>query len=82
MMQSLRRSGGSLVMTIPKAFIEQNSLHDGSTVELKLSGSQLTIEANARPKYKLADLMAEMPDEIPMVQGWDDMPLVGMEKLV
>ena len=24
MMQSLRRSGGSLVMTIPKAFIEQN----------------------------------------------------------
>lgn len=80
MMQSLRRSGGSLVMTIPKAFIEQNRLHDGSAVELKLSGNQLTIEANTRPKYKLADLMAEMPDEIPMVKGWDDMPLVGMEK--
>lgn len=71
MVQSLRRSGGSLVMTIPKAFIEQNNLHAGSTVELKLSGNKLTIEANTRPKYKLADLMAEMPNEMPMLQGWD-----------
>jgi antitoxin ChpS len=80
MMQSLRRAGGSLVMTIPKPFIEQNRLKDGSSVELKLSGSKLLIEVNSKPKYKLADLMSEMPDEIPMVQGWDDMPLFGLEK--
>ncbi len=80
MMQSLRRSGGSLVMTIPKLFIEQNGLHDGSTVELKLAGSKLMIEADTKPKYKLADLMAEMPEDIPMVLGWDDMPSLGMEK--
>lgn len=26
MLQTLRRAGGSLVMTVPKAFIEQNQL--------------------------------------------------------
>lgn len=79
MMQSLRRSGGSLVMTIPKAFIEQNHLNDGSSVELVLSGNRLTIEAKQKPKYNLADLMAEMPNDIPMVEGWDASQSIGLE---
>lgn len=79
MMQSLRRSGGSLVMTIPKAFIEQNHLNDGSSVELVLSGNRLTIEAKQKPKYQLADLMAEMPSDLPMVEGWDNSQAIGLE---
>ena len=80
MLQTLRRAGGSLVMTIPKAFVEQNGLSEGSSVELHLTGKTLTVEAPSRPRYKLADLMAEMPDELPMVEGWDDLPHVGLEK--
>lgn len=80
MMQSLRRSGGSLVMTIPKAFIEQNHLNDGSSVELVLSGNKLTIEAKQKPKYQLADLMAEMPSDLPMVEGWDNSQAIGLER--
>ena len=33
-----------------------------------------------RPKYQLNDLLAEMPEALPMVEGWDDMPSVGLEK--
>lgn len=80
MMQSLRRSGGSLVMTIPKAFIEQNHLNDGSSVELVLSGNKLTIEAKQKPKYHLADLMAEMPSDLPMLEGWDNSQAIGLER--
>ena len=80
MMQSLRRSGGSLVMTIPKAFIEQNHLNDGSSVELVLSGNKLTIEAKQKPKYQLADLMAEMPRDLPMVEAWDNSQAIGLER--
>lgn len=80
MMQSLRRSGGSLVMTIPKAFIEQNHLNDGSSVELVLSGNKLTIEAKQKPKYQLADLMAEMPSDLPMLEGWDNSQAIGLER--
>lgn len=80
MLQTLRKAGGSLVMTIPKAFTDQNGLNDGSQVELRLEGNKLTVEATARPRYKLADLMAEMPQGLPLVEGWDEMPLVGLEK--
>lgn len=79
MQQTLRKAGGSLVMTVPKAFIDQNRLHDGSQVALHLSGNTLTIEAPTRPRYTLADLLAEMPDGLPRVEGWDDMPTVGLE---
>lgn len=79
MLQTLRKAGGSLVMTVPKAFIEQNGLKEGSQVELHLSGKKMTVEAPTRPRYKLADLMGEMPEGLPKVHGWEDMPSVGLE---
>lgn len=80
MLQTLRKAGGSLVMTVPKAFIEQNGLSEGSQVELHLLGKKMTVEAPIRPRYKLADLMAEMPQGLPRAEGWEDMPPVGLEK--
>ncbi|MBN9694796.1 MAG: AbrB/MazE/SpoVT family DNA-binding domain-containing protein [Zoogloea sp.] len=79
MLQTLRKAGGSLVMTVPKAFIDQNGLGEGSQVELHLLGNKMTVEAPTRPRYKLADLMAEMPQGLPRVEGWDEMPSVGLE---
>ncbi len=82
MLQTLRKAGGSLVMTVPKAFIEQNGLAQGSQVELHLVGKKMTVEAPVRPRYKLADLMAEMPQGLPHVEGWDDIPSIGLENNV
>lgn len=81
MLQTLRRAGGSLVMTVPKTFIEQNHLQDGSQVELSVDAHQMTISAVRKPRYRLADLLAEMPDELPQVAGWDEMKPVGGEML-
>jgi antitoxin ChpS len=80
MLQSLRRAGGSLVMTVPKVFIEQNGLIDGSQVELQLTGNTMTVAAPLKPRYTLSALMAEMPAGLPRVDGWDDMPAVGLEQ--
>ena len=80
MLQSLRRAGGSLVMTIPKTFIEQNGLLDGSQVELNLVGNTMTVEATPKRRYKLADLLAEMPDGLPRVEGWEETAAIGLEK--
>lgn len=79
MLQTLRKAGGSLVMTVPKSFIEQNGLSEGSQVELHLHGKKMIVEAPTRPCYKLADLMAEMPEGLPRVKGWDEMSPVGLE---
>ena len=82
MLQTLRRAGGSLVMTVPKVFIEQNHLQEGSQVELSLEGSRMTIEAPTKRRYKLEDLLAEMPEgKLPKVEGWDNTPAVGLEVL-
>ena len=78
MLQTLRRAGGSLVMTVPKAFIEQNHLQDGSQVDLLLEGARMTVSALKR-RYRLEDLLAEMPGKLPRVEGWDDMRPVGKE---
>jgi len=79
MLQTLRKAGGSLVMTVPKAFVEQNNLGEGSKVELLLQGGTMTVQAPPRPRYKLADLLAEMPEGLPRVEGWEEMPSVGLE---
>ena len=81
MLQTLRRACGSLVMTVPKAFLEQNGLSEGSQVELHLLGKTMTIEVPTRPRYKLTDLLAQMPEGLPRVEGWEEMPSVGLEKL-
>jgi antitoxin ChpS len=81
MQQTLRRAGGSLVMTVPKAFIEQNQLQEGSQVNLMLEGARMTISAEQKRRYKLQDLLDEMTGELPTVEGWDEMPAVGKEVL-
>lgn len=42
-------------------------------------GQQPPHPAGAKPKYRLADLMAEMPEGLPRVEGWDEMPVIGKE---
>jgi len=81
MLQSLRRAGGSLVMTTPKAFVEQNKLHEDSKVTLMLDGEHLTITAPKQSKkhYKIEDLMAEMPNGLPHAEGWNEMQAVGLD---
>ena len=79
MLQTLRRVGDSLVMTVPKAFVDQNGLGEGSQVELHLLGKKMTVEAPTHPRCKLTDLMAEMPQGLPRVEGWDELHSVGLE---
>lgn len=43
------------------------------------SRGMMIVEVLIHPRYKLADLMAEMPEGLPRVEGWDEMPSVGLE---
>lgn len=79
LLQTLRRAGDSLVMTVPKAFVEQNGLREGSQVELHFAGRRLTLEALRRRRYTSVGLLAEMPEGLPPVEGWDEMSPVGRE---
>lgn len=74
----LRRSGGSLIMTIPSSYAEQNHLDAGSCVSVDINGAELKVKPG-RQRPKLSELLAATPIESTRVAGWDEMPAVGAE---
>lgn len=75
---ALRRSGGSLIVTIPQAYIEQNHLGAGSRVALEIAGDELKLKP-AKVRATLAELLAATPKKLERAAGWDEMPSVGKE---
>jgi antitoxin ChpS len=55
---TLRTLGGSVVMTIPKAILEQAHLRSGAQVEIEYQNGRLVVEPCVKPKYTLAELLA------------------------
>ena len=75
---ALRRSGGSLIVTIPQAYVEQNHLDAGSRVALEITGDELKLKP-AKQRPKLSELLAATPMGAEREPGWDEMPAVGKE---
>ena len=75
---SLRRSGGSLIMTIPQAYVEQNMLKAGSVVAVEIAGAELRLKPT-RKRKTLSELLAATPEGPHRIEGWDAMPPVGRE---
>jgi len=75
---SLRRSGGSLILTVPQAYIEQNHLEPGAKLAVEIVGAELRLKP-AKPRRSLAELLAATPEGLHRVEGWDEMPAVGQE---
>jgi AbrB family looped-hinge helix DNA binding protein len=71
-------------ITLPKPIRDALGVDAGSKIAFDLVDSEIRVsrvmESSRRPKYKLSELLAEMPDTLPMVEGWDEMPSVGLEK--
>ncbi|MBK9346837.1 MAG: AbrB/MazE/SpoVT family DNA-binding domain-containing protein [Burkholderiales bacterium] len=52
---SLRRSGGSFIMTVPLSYVEQNHLDAGARLALEIVGDELKIKPE-RSRPSLAEL--------------------------
>ena len=63
---------------LPAAMLKHLGVKIGDTIELNVhSGS--TILRIAKPKYRLEDLLAQMPNGLPLVDNWDKILPVGKE---
>lgn len=76
---SLRKSGGSLIMTIPPSYVEQNGLEAGSRVCLSIDGNELTVRPS-RKRKTLAELLAATPSGASRADGWDQMEPAEAER--
>jgi len=79
---NLRKVGGSIMLAVPPAFLDQLHLQAGATVGLSISGGQLVIDPKPRPRYTLAELLAasDYSQAQPTAEReWVDAPAAGDE---
>lgn len=78
---NLRRSGGSLTVTIPAAYRKQHGLAEGDRVQVQVDGETLRIRPAEKPKITLQAIIDAAPDDIHGVRAetWDAMPPAGKE---
>ena len=80
---SLRKVGGSVMMIVPPAFLDQLHLQAGAMVGVIVENGRLVIEPK-RPKYTLDELIAQCDLEAPFSEAereWVDAPAFGLEIL-
>lgn len=81
---NLRKVGGSVMLAVPPAFLDQLHLQVGATVGLAIDQGRLVIEPKPKPVYSLADLLSISDYSAPQSaqdREWLDAPAVGGELL-
>jgi antitoxin ChpS len=81
---NLRKVGGSVMLAVPPAFLEQLHLQVGATVGLAVDQGCLVVNPQPRPHYTQAELLAEAEAAgvypLPVEEReWIDAPPVGRE---
>ena len=56
---NLRKVGGSVMLAVPPAVLEMLHLEAGSCVGLAVDGQRLIVEAKARVRYRLEELLSQ-----------------------
>lgn len=81
---NLRKVGGSVMLAIPPAILEQLHLKAGAKVGLAVDGERLVMQPRPKPRYTLDELLAQSDDSKPMSPkewAWLDAPTMGREVL-
>src|SRR5688572_5161930 len=79
---TLRNVGGSVMLAVPKALLDGLGLAANTKVALSVDGGRLIVEPHPKPKYTLAELLAQCDPDAPASteeQEWQDVEPVGRE---
>ena len=79
---TLRKVGGSVMLTVPPVFLDQLQLQAGAVVGLAVDHGRLVVEPKPRVRYTLAELLAASDySQAPSSEEreWLDAPAVGGE---
>jgi len=79
---TLRASGGSVIVTIPKALLDSLGLAPDAKVGLTIERDRIVLQPRPRPKYTVAELMAKCDPSAPWSEeekAWEAAKPVGRE---
>ena len=80
----LRKEGGSVMLTVPPAFLDLLRLGAGAAVEIGVEYGRLIVQPKVRPVYTLDQLLAQCSQaDTPSAEdrAWIDAKPVGEELL-
>jgi antitoxin ChpS len=81
----LRKVGGSVMLAVPPAILEQLQLKVGATVGLAVDGERLVMHPRPKPRYTLEELLAKCDPTVDATEMseedriWINLPPVGRE---
>ncbi|AOY65047.1 MULTISPECIES: AbrB/MazE/SpoVT family DNA-binding domain-containing protein [Xanthomonas] len=81
---NLRKVGGSVMLAVPPALLDVLHIGAGAKVGLAVDNGRLVVEPHARPRYTLADLLAQCDASAELAsedREWLDAKPVGGELL-
>ena len=79
---SLRKVGGSVMLAVPPALLDILRLRTGAKVGLTIQNGRLVVEPRQRPRYTMAELLAQCNPKAPrnkQEREWLDDKPVGRE---
>jgi antitoxin ChpS len=80
-MTTLRKAGGSVMVTVPPVFLKKHGLGAGSAVSVEIKGDELRVRPAAK-KVTLTEILRQAPKNARGLRaaGWDELDPVGNEK--
>jgi antitoxin ChpS len=81
---TLRQSGGSIIVSLPRALVEQIGLGPNAPVDITLEGESIVIAPQKRKWIGLKARLAQCDFSQPASQedaSWLDLPSVGGERI-
>jgi antitoxin ChpS len=79
---TLRKVGGSVMMAVPPAILDQLQLKAGAAVALAVDGERLIVEPPRRPHYTLDELLEQCDPNAPLSEedrAWINLRPMGKE---
>ncbi|HVC82667.1 MAG TPA: antitoxin [Chloroflexota bacterium] len=83
-MTKLRAVGGSVMFAIPKALLASLDLEADASVGVSVSEGKLIVDPHPKPRYTLAELLAQCDDSAPRTdedETWLTNGPVGREEI-
>ena len=76
---TLRAVGGSVMLAIPKSVLDSLGLAANEKVALRVAKGKLVVEPRPKPRYTLAELVAQCDPDAPRDEAWEKAEPVGRE---
>lgn len=80
---TLKKAGGSLIMTVPASARDALHLSEGQEMDIAVADGRMTVTAtHSRPRYSLKELLAQCDPDTPIsdeTRAWSEAPPQGRE---